>query len=313
MRVSFRHADFDALTELWNRVHPEKYRIDRQILELNTVQNPLFDWGASQIELDENLKPCGFVIVKSSAAKFYSGPDPDASHLAAVVSEDTRSCIDLLAHVKKVLRDRGIYRLVFGRDWRHFFPGCPLDLPRLKDLLIVEGFDEEGDQHDVQHDLVDYNAPEGPRSGEVIRRLSSDEVVTLDQFLARQFPGRWWFDTMRKIEEEGRADFVYGIWIDGQLHGFALTQDASHRAPGCGAVWRATLGDSWCCLGPIGISAELRGKGLGDRFLGAVLSDLKTRGHRECLIDWTSLLRWYGRHGFVPVNSYLSFSLRLDM
>lgn len=313
MRVSFRHADFDALTELWNRVHPEKYRIDREILELNTVQNPLFDWGASQVELDDDLKACGFVVIKSSPFRLYPGPDRDVSYLSAAVSEDNRCCVDLLTHAKAVLRERGVYRLHFGGDWRHFFPGCPLDIPRLKDLLIVEGFDEGGDQHDVQRDISDYAPPSGVQLSDSVRRLEMSDAPALDTFLEREFPGRWRFDTLKKIEEEGRADFIFGLWNEGELHGFALTQDASHLAPGCGAVWRNSLGDDWCCLGPIGVSESVRGKGLGDALLGSALDAMRREGKRNCLIDWTGLLDWYGKHGFRPVNSYLSFSLQLDL
>lgn len=313
MRVSFRHADFTALTELWNRTYPDKYRIDRQILELNTIQNPLFDWGASQVELDDNLKPCGFVAVKRSASSLYSGPDPDAAHLSAIVSEDNRCCVDLLAHAKTVLRERGIYKLIFGRDWRHFMPGCPLDFPHLKDFLIVEGFDEEGDQHDVQRDISNYVPPPGVALSNHVRPLEMVDVPELDRFLKREFPGRWQYDTMMKIDAECRSNFIYALWQGRDLHGFALTQDASHEFPGCGAIWRNSLGPDWCALGPIGVSESVRGQGLGDSLLATALDSMRQEGKKQCLIDWTSLVDWYGKHGFTPVNNFLSFSLRLDM
>jgi len=313
MLVSFRHADFDALTALWNRVFPAKYQIDRRVLELNTVLNPLFDWGASQIELDDDLKPCGFAVIKASARRLYPGPEPDTYHLSAIVSEDNRCSVDLLAYAKAVLRERGIYALTFGRDWRHFWPGCPLDVPRLKDFLIVEGFDEEGSQVDVVRDLVDYEPRTRAVEGAEVRPLKSDELAVLDDFLVREFPGRWRFDTMIKTAEEKRADFIYSLWLGGELHGFALTQDESHQFPGCGAVWRGCLGSDWCCLGPIGVSDAIRGSGHGDTLLSQTLVHLKSQGKRRCLIDWTSLTDWYGKHGFEPTNTYLGFTLRLDL
>ena len=63
MRNSFRDADWDALARLWAEFYPPKYHVDAALLKQNTVECPVFDWGASVIEVmdDETL---GFVAVK---------------------------------------------------------------------------------------------------------------------------------------------------------------------------------------------------------------------------------------------------------
>lgn len=315
MWMSFQEADFGALTALWNSHCPEKYRIDEELLRLNSVQNELFDWGASTIVLGAD-GPVGFTIVKKSAAGLY-GSDQDIAHLSAVVFSDCNHGVDVMARTKRLLRQRGIYELVFGQDSGHFFPGCPYECKQLQDFLMVEGFEPAGDQVDLTRNLADYEMParaaEGlAQPGVAVRPIQMSDATQLESFMREEFDGRWRYDLFRKIRGEGRSDFVHGLFIDGQLLGFALTQDATHRLPIAGAIWRNSLGTDWCTLGPIGVSRSLRGTGLGNALLGGALAHLRDQGKQNCLIDWTTLVSFYGQHGFQVTNRYITFKLKLD-
>jgi len=79
MRQTFQHADFEALTRLWNQFYPEKFRIDPAILRQNTVDSPVFDWGVSRIE-ENNGEVLAFVAFKRSAAGLFKGPSVDQAH-----------------------------------------------------------------------------------------------------------------------------------------------------------------------------------------------------------------------------------------
>jgi GNAT superfamily N-acetyltransferase len=318
MRVSFERADLDALAGLWNEFYAEPYHIDGEIMRLNTIDCPVFDWGASAVEVQDG-KPIGFAIFKRSANPLlFKGPDPDQAHLSAVAYSEADAGVDLLAEAKKILRNRGIYRLIFGQDARHFFPGCPEDCANLSSFLMVEGFQEGNPVHDLERDLSDYSPPEGvlnalnSASAEV-RPLEESDLDALSFFLHREFRGRWEHDTLDKISREGRSDFVHGLFIGDSLEGFTVTQDSSHTVPVAGGVWRQSLGDHWGTLGPIGTSRRLRGKGLGHALLASALLGLKEKGVRKCLIDWTTLVDFYGKHGFTPTRTYRSRSLDLEV
>jgi GNAT superfamily N-acetyltransferase len=336
LRVSFEKADFDALAELWKGCFIEQYHVDAALLKANTVDSPVFDWGASCIEIDGG-KPTAFVAVKKSAApKLYKGPDPDQAHLTALAYEDPMVGIDLMAHTKSVLRNRGVYKLLFGQDSRHIFPGCPAECTALRDFLIIEGFQEHGEVLDFERDLDSYEppassleslkttaSPEGGKepqtsaaqvltSAAEVRPVTLEELPLLRIFLNREFPGRWAYDVLAKIETEGRPEMVYGLFVNKACEGFALTQDASHVLPIGGAIWRQSLGDNWASLGPIGVSKAKRGQGYGDALLAATLTGLRERGRRRCIVDWTTLTDFYGRHGFEVSRRYRQFTLRLD-
>ncbi|MCB8933796.1 MAG: hypothetical protein M9921_14035 [Fimbriimonadaceae bacterium] len=328
MRVGFEQADFGALAELWGQTLPSRFVVTPELLRANTVDSPLFDWGASAIDLGED-GPRAFVAVKRSAnPTLFSGPDPDQAHLTCLVYSDPSLAVDLVARVKSILRDRGVYKLVFGADSRHFFPGCPSECTALRDFLIIEGFDEGGEVIDLERDLSDYEPPQGclavlsgwdarqrPKSAAgatTVGPIHEDDLGALEQFLEREFPGRWASDTMRMIAEEGTSEGVYGLFVADQVEGFAVTQREGQKMPFGGAVWHLDLGERWGSLGPIGVSKGVRGKGFGDALLGASLLALKEHGTKRCIIDWTTLEAFYGRHGFKPARSYQPFILGLE-
>jgi len=314
--MTFADADFAAIERLWRRFFPDRYAVDAGLIRFNSVESPIFDWGASRLAVDGD-EVRGFVLVKKSASpSLFRGPDPDQAHLSAIAFDDPGLGVDLLASTKRNLRERGIYRLVFGQDVRHFFPGCPDDCHHLKDFLRVEGFEETYCSFDLERDLGDYEPPAGcldEREGVVFRALTMKDRHALAEFLEREFPGRWRHDVIDKVDAEAKADFVLGLFVNGRLEGFAMTQDSTHRAAVCGAVWKADLGESWGTLGPIGVSENVRGKGLGNAMLAYGLADLKKRGARKSLIDWTTLGEFYGRHGFEITRRYTGMALRLDI
>jgi predicted N-acetyltransferase YhbS len=324
-RSSFRHAAFDNLAALWGGFFPERYAVDAQLLRLNTIGCSAFDWGASAIEI-ESGHLLGFVAIKKSASPdLYLGLDPDQAHLSSLAFREPAAAVDLFAYAKSVLRDRGVYKLVFGQDSRHFFPGCPEDCATLKGFLLVQGFMEGDPVMDFERDLGDYEPPSGSldalgswpgsKSAEgdpSVRELAESDVPELDAFLQSEFPGRWRHDTLDKVRLEGTPRFVYGLFVSGRMAGFALTQDASAKAPLGGAVWKQSLGESWGALGPIGVAQGIRGRGLGHALLAASLLGLKRRGVRRVIVDWTTLTDFYGRHGLEVCRTYRPLSLRLD-
>ena len=243
--MTFANADFGALEALWRRFFPAKYAVDADLIRWNSVDCPMFDWGASRIQ-ERNGEVVGFVIVKKSPSPtYFRGQEPDQAHITAIAFDDPVAAVDMLAAVKRTLRNRGVFRLVFGADCRHFFPGCPEECGNLRDFLDVEGFEPTAPSFDLERDMRSYEVPAGmlgDRPGVELRRLSLEDIPALDSFLEREFPGRWHYDTAVKINTEERADFIIGLFVDGRLEGFAVTQDSTHRVPVAGAVWREALG-----------------------------------------------------------------------
>ncbi len=312
MRITFREADWEALARLWAKFYPPRYHVDADLLKLNTVECPVFDWGASSIEVMDN-ETLGFVMVKKpSNPELWAGPNQDTYHISSIAYHEPETGIDLMAQAKRIVGNRGASRLLFGMDSQHFFPGCPEDCPNLCSFLMVEGFEKSGGHFDLERDLSDYEMPVKPTPGIAFREATEADTSALKSFLEREFPGRWKHDTLAKVKAEGISNTVYGAFEGGRMLGFAVTQNWRHKRPIGGAVWHVSLGDKWGALGPIGVARDDRGRGIGHSLLGSALANLKNRGVHGCIIDWTGLDEFYGRHGFKVTRRYQAASLRLD-
>jgi predicted N-acetyltransferase YhbS len=74
---------------------------------------------------------------------------------------------------------------------------------------------------------------------------------------------------------------------------------------GPNVYWHRLLGEHYGGLGPIGVSASHRGRGLGLALLCHSVAHLRDLGVRRMCIDWTNLLDFYGKIGFAPWKEYV--------
>jgi GNAT superfamily N-acetyltransferase len=200
-------------------------------------------------------------------------------------------------------------------DQDHLWPGFPIDCDALPQLM-AQGFEASGGHCDMERDLADYRPLDGSLLALADCRATVEpacfgDLEALDVFLGRVFPGRWRHDTLRKATIDQEIEDIVLLWIGDSVQGFALTQLERAKRPIGGAVWRPSLGRSWGALGPIGIAPEARGRGLGHALLASALVELRGRGARRTIIDWTTLESFYGAHGFLPTRRYVTLLKRL--
>jgi predicted N-acetyltransferase YhbS len=251
------------------------------------------------------------VIVKRPAHRLYPGQLKDQAHLSAIVSPEATIMADLFTQAKTILRSRGTNRIIFGQDLAHFFPGVPAECRILNEFLLVEGFRPGGEIFDLERDLQDFTYDRPVPEDYIFRPLKASETPALDEFMAATFPRRWRYDVCRKVDAE-TPGCVFVAERNGVIEGFALLHDWTAKMPIGGAVWRHSLGPNWGSLGPIGVSESIRGKGVGGALLGRALLHLKDLGVHRCIIDWTTLVDFYGKFGFEPVRRYLQYALPLE-
>lgn len=300
-------ADPSEVWRAWDTFVPVRYGVPRQAIRTNVLECPALIPEAS-FAFWEEQRLVGWVASKSPSGG-YPARDPDCAHLTAVVFERPEVGRKLLVAALEALHAIGFREVAFGADWRHFFAGSPVDWPELETLLEAYGLDSVGEVVDLVGDLDRYFglprelAPEF--DGVEMRPCRRDDWGRVDRFLSREFPGRWYFDARAKWEAESDPGFLHGLFVEGDCEGFAITQKRSCRLAIAGMVWAPELFEvPWGALGPIGLSRDVRGHGLGDALLSSALLQLKREGLRRVLIDWTALGEFYKRHGFEVFTSY---------
>lgn len=300
-------ADQADVWRAWDSYVPVRYGVPRQAIRANVLECPVLIPEAS-FGFWEDQRLVGWVASKAPSGE-YEARDPDRAHLTALVFERVEVGRRLLVAALEALHELGYRSVQFGGDWRHFFAGSPTDWPEIDILLESYGLDVTVEVVDLVGDLDRYFglprelAPEF--DGVEMRPCRRDDWSRVERFLAREFPGRWRADARAKWEAEPEPAFMHGLFVEGDCEGFAITQRRNCKLPIAGMVWAPELFEvPWAALGPIGLSKEVRGHGLGDALLSNALLALKREGVRRCLIDWTTLGEFYKRHGFKVFTTY---------
>ncbi len=309
MLGKWEYVDYDVLFDLHERSSPPKYRLTRGLLTSHLERSPFLDLASSHW-LVFNRALIGALAIKRPAP-FQT---PSQAHLSFLCFQHFDAVFEIMPNVLDGLKSQGFKKLIFGQDSRHFFPGAPEDWTEIGKILQELGFEPLNDQVDLERDLASYQPPAGaldPLGEEfIVRPCEPGDLASVTRFFDAEFPGRWKSDTFEKWDLDSPA-CVLGLFCGSECCGFALTQHDGTPLPIGGAVWGESLGANWGSLGPIGVAKDLRGRGLGDALLAASLMDLQRRGAQRTIIDWTTLVNYYGKHGFEVTRRYKAMALPL--
>jgi predicted N-acetyltransferase YhbS len=202
------------------------------------------------------------------------------------------------------LGEQGARRVDLGGSFRPFFPGLPTTLGT-RPFFEQRGYTFEYETWDVARDLS--VGPEvrlyPPADEGELRPAEAADVPALREFLLRTFPGRWRYEVETFLGEGGDPSDIVILELAERVEGFCwVTSEDSYRP--LDRFYMHRWPHPWGQLGPIGVSGACRGQGWGGRLLQAGLVYLQEQGVRGCVIDWTSLLDFYGKFGFEPYHHY---------
>lgn len=298
-----------AAVDLWNAACGSDLAISLAGVRYNTRPST----GAQQagrLAFIDN-QPVGFVLATEFSAGDPRVSAPEAGWIDAIAVAPAQQGkgvgAALLDWAEGWLADRGCTRFRLGGSLRPFAPGLP-------SALATEGFFlRRGYTHrehgpvvwDVARDLRPYETPPFVRMtlSAQVRPAQASDAAALLAFFEREFSGRWHYEAREFLAGGGRIADIMVLPTQGGIDGFCwLTFEDSVRS--FDRCFMARLPQPWSHLGPIGISAAMRGGGYGAAVLDAGLRRLRDAGTAGCVIDWTDLLDFYGKFGFQPYRSY---------
>jgi GNAT superfamily N-acetyltransferase len=309
----YQTNDVPALLAIWNRRWGNLFPLDLPLWQQNTTEDPVHFRPDLSAVLVENGNPIGYAGIKTPpSSPAWQTQDLKTGWISVLLLEPGREselAPPLLEHATNALRDAGMEKISYAADPAHFFPGVPEPDQPLKDALATFGFQIGGVSYDLFRDISDYELPEQARqslesSDFEIAPCTINEVPALIEFLTETFPGRWLYDTQRRLSFEATPDDILLLRKGEKVYGFCHIHHRGSRFIGPNIYWRGVMGNAYGGLGPIGVSAEIRGQGLGFALLCYAVQYLKEFGVRPMAIDWTGLVDFYGKIGFTIWRTY---------
>ena len=310
--------------ELWNRSH-RNYPLREGFVE----QNLLAPYTGVEVELFSAHKDGD--LAGMAALKWFSGDVSDhIDHNRGFISlftaeHDVRGrlldfCLDFLG-------ERGAEEIRLGGDPQNFLPGLPAEFGGDElDFWQEAGFEAGEPVYDLKRTYGGGGYPlqfdfAGDQNHLRIVRCERNLRDDLLQFLEREFPGRWHYEArnicrwpaglrdywllLDTSADEGE-EFAAG---DYAVLGFARVNrsDGYYRGPNLN--WPGDSGLPEAGVGPLGLAASARGRGLSLPFLDGIFCRLYERGYREIIIDWTELVEFYNKFGFDVRRRYIPLTL----
>lgn len=312
MRVRhFRTEHLPAVLTLWDRCMGELFPLDAPLFEQNVLNDAHFDPEGAWVVEGDGGQLLAYAHAKVCREPLGSaGMLPEQGWIGALAfepdGEGLQAARELLRTAMEWLKAQGRKRVSYGSDPAHFFPGVPAEQTLHQQLLQEAGFAiGEHVAVDLIRELADYRVPEELEAnlhqlgGEyTIRSCTPADVPALLGFLQKEFPGRWYYETVKRLEVEETPRDILILTHGDEVVGFCHTFHRGSKRIGPSIYWRRLLGEAYGGLGPIGLAASTRGKGLGLALLCKGVEYVKAQGATRMAIDWTDLVDFYGKIGF---------------
>jgi len=216
----------------------------------------------------------------------------------------------LLARAEEYLRAAGCVPSTLYYP-SHLTPGVPLECAAAIHILEERGYTITGKHTDLHCDLRGWAVPEkaaaaiAKNSTVELRPARAHEAEDVIDFVEREFPGPWTYNTRRHFALGGAASDIIIAVETGAVIGFCFTGNFKSKRLIPSTYWFPQLGEHFGGLGPIGIGKDQRKRGLGLAICAVAVQDLQSRHVTEMAIDWTGLIDFYGLLGFAVWKSYV--------
>lgn len=307
-------SDVDALVGLWKASIDGRYPLRADVLGLSLAADQATTMvDAALAEIDGRIVGFAFAGTCASGSLELAPLRGRVWLQAVVVAPEWRRRGFGSALVRRVVglgRSTGATDVSAGGGLFYLWPGVPDSLSDAPPFLEALGFVFGADVgYDLRGDisglwLDDQVGHALATAGCTVVPAAPGDRAGLVAFILAEFGPEWWHDIGFFLDAGGDpADLLLLVDTGGAIRGFARIHTTASRPPGWPMFLRGGAPDAGG-LGPIGVAEALRGRGLGRALLVSALHRLRTLGATDVVIDDTTLLGYYGPHGFRPWIAY---------
>lgn len=295
-----------VIMELWTKNFSNEFHMTENVIKNRIFEDEdLFKEGSFVLLFAGEIK--GIVVTKISKRELTEYENCAWISVLLIDAEirNTGWGTKLLAMAENALKNIGTKKIIIGGEMNNFFSGIPS--PTLNKIKFFEdrGYLINNENHfdliaDVSKlDFEKFNIKMNNSSTFKTVQYSEEYFKKLVEFFDETFPGRWKYEVMEYISTGRELKNILIMLKDDKIIGFCKIFINNFESENDNLY-----GKNYGSLGPIGIRAEFRGNGVGNRILKDSLNTLKARGAHNVLIDWTILKDFYGQFGFQPLRIY---------
>ncbi|MGG1662969.1 GNAT family N-acetyltransferase [Brevibacillus sp. NRS-1366] len=311
-------AFLEALCELWNQELGERFPMREELFRQNSFDDENVFHTGSWIAWDSDARrPVGFVVAKCWQEKLAVEMGKGLGWIQVLLVAETyrKQGIggELLTRAEAALRQQGVQRILLGRDPYHYFPGIPEEYPDVKTWFEKQGYSAAAPlEHDLFCRYPDSTYAELPLvSDGHFRLLTSADKEAFLTFLHCCFPGRWEYEAIHYFRRGGTGREFVILERQGEIIGFCRINDSQSPFIAQNVYWAPLFPDELGGIGPLGVNVRYRGQGMGLAMVEAGIVMLQSRGIRQIVIDWTTLVDFYSRLGYQSWKQYAKYSKEL--
>jgi beta-N-acetylhexosaminidase len=190
------------------------------------------------------------------------------------------------------------------------WPGIPEDLDECQGFFERLGWTGFHRVCDLVRDVSGYQIPSEMRQhmakiGVDLHPARPDEAPAVLDFELRNFPGSWYREFAYKTAL-GECEDILVAWEKGKVVvGTLLVFSPHSKLLNVNLLWKEMLGEDVGGMGAVGVAENERGRGIGLALVAWGSEILRQRGVSQAVIDWTGLVAFYGKAGYLPWRWYL--------
>lgn len=310
----------DKLVELvnfWNKELGEYYPMREELFKQNSFLDKNIFLSGSAIALNKENEVIGFVVAKKwNEENLNVQMSKEVGWIQCLlVDSDYRNQgigTTLLEIAETALEKEGVEKVLVGRDPYHYFPGVPTEYDFVNKWIEKRGYINNGSDHDlIAHYDLSQPLERSSIEGVEFTLLAQSEKAELLSFLNRVFPGRWEYEAIHYFKKGGTGREFVVLKKNNRIIGFCRVNDADSPFIAQNVYWSPLLNGQLGGIGPLGVDSAERKKGYGIAIVEAGISELRSRGIKNIVIDWTGLVDFYGKLGYTKWKSYSKYSKSL--
>lgn len=311
--VSWNQDRLEALVALWNAEICCDFPMRESLFLQNSFQDQNLFYDGSCIAIDQHNHVIGFIIAKKWQEQIDIEMNREAGWIQAisVASTHRRQGIGsaLLSRAEAAFQESAMKKVFIGRDPYHYFPGIPCEYEYVKEWFSRKGYVNNGKDYDV---ICSYDSHEQSvlpmKDGVEFTLLKEEEQEKLISFLHRCFPGRWEYEAMEYFKRGGTGREFIVLKKKDDIIGFCRINDEKSPLIAQNVYWAPLFDEPLGGIGPLGVDGAERKKGYGLAIVEAGIHFLRERGITKIVIDWTGLIDFYKKLGYLPWKTYCKYS-----